>query len=126
MSVASYLSDGDERGSWGQLPDLVHPPKSLKAGAKCLYQGGFGDRFVTETITNISTTTVIIAVKNSNSNVRKTRDSFSYWRSVAQISRWYQIRIIWNNNDDDHDDNDKPRHTTRYSTQTSKNPQVRD
>ena len=125
----------DERGGWGQLPDPVHPLKSLKAGAKCLYQGGFGDRFVTETISNISTTTVIIAVKNSNSDVRKTRDSFSYWRSVAQISRWYQIRIIWNNNndddddddgDDDHDDNDKPRHTTRYSTQTSKNPQVRD
>ena len=106
----------DERGSCGQLPDPVHPLKSLKAGAKCLYQGGFS---------NISTTTVIIAVKNSNSNVRKTRDSFSYWRSVAQISRWYQIRIIWNNNNDD-DDDDKPRHTTRYSTQTSKNPQVRD
>lgn len=87
LSVASYLSDVDERGSWGQLPDPVHPLKSLKAGAKCLYQGGFGDRFVTETISNILTTTVIIAVKNSNSNVRKTRDSFSYWRSVAQISR---------------------------------------
>ena len=83
---------------------------------------------MTETISNISAMTVIKALKNSHSNDRKTRDSVSYWRSVEQISRWYQIPIIWNNNNDDHDDNgndnDKPQRTMHHSTQTSKNQKV--